>query len=111
MDEIFKFHSWDEVSEVIQELRERCEKVQSSANEIPNAIPVDKLKEVILIKRRIKQLTRQFDAIERSMSFLKTVPKVGKEAEIVAKKFKELHKTFDDLKDRIEKDLLGKVEK
>lgn len=110
MDEVFKFHSWDEVSEVIQELRDRCEKVQSSVEEIPNAIPVDRLKEVILIKKRINQLTRQFDVIKKSMSFLKTVPKVGKEAEIVAKKFNELHKTFDDLKNRIEKDLLGEME-
>ena len=109
VDSIFQFHSWEEVSEVIREIRERCEKVEASVQEMPGVIPVDKLKEIVLIKKRINQLERQFEVVRKSVDFLKTVPKVGKESEAVEKKFNELYKTFRGLKERIEQDFLGQM--
>ena len=119
IDNIFQFHSWNEVSEVIREIRDRCSKieasvqemrVEASVQEMPGVIPVDRLKEMMLIKKRINQLSRQFEVVDRSVNFLKTVPKAGKEAKAVEKKFNELYKTFKELKERIERDFLGQAE-
>lgn len=110
MNSIFQFHSWDEVSEVIREMKDRCEKIEASVQYMPGVIPVNRLKEMILIKKRISQLNNQFEVVEKSVRFLKTIPKVGKEAEAVEKKFNELYKTFKGLRDRIEKDFLGQID-
>ena len=107
VEEIFLFLSWDEVNSAIREIQQRCSKLEKESLELEGAIPVNRLKEVVLIKKRITQLDRELDVINESVRFLKTIPKVGKEAEVVGKKFSELYRSFKKLKKRIEKDFLG----
>jgi hypothetical protein len=106
---ILQFHSWDEVTVAIKEIRDRCKKLEAETEDFEGAIHVKRLKELTMIKKRINQLDREFDVLNEAVRFLKTIPKAGKEAEVVGKKFSDMYKSFKKLKKHIEKEFFSEA--
>jgi prefoldin subunit 5 len=92
-------NSWEEVRVSINELRERCDKLEGAEG-------IEKDKEVVMVRKKVEELDHHFSTMREAVDFLKTVPKVDKEMTSVDEAFSDLHKKFISLKREIEKRFL-----
>jgi thiamine kinase-like enzyme len=91
--------SWDEVRVSINELSERCAKLEGADG-------IERSKEIVMVRKKVEELDHHFSTMREAVDFLKTVPKVDKEMAKVDEEFGELHKKFISLKREIEKRFL-----
>jgi AmiR/NasT family two-component response regulator len=91
--------SWDEVRLSINDLRERCAKLEGAEG-------IEKDKEIVMVRKKVEELDHHFSTMREAVDFLKTMPKVDKEMVKVDEGFSDLHKRFISLKREIEKRFL-----